>query len=138
METTKCVMILDESLPLGLLANTAAILGMTLGKLVPEAVGEDVSDASGRTHRGIVEIPVPILRADRERIRAIRETLYEAEYSGVIVADFSDVAQKCHVYEDYIRNIGLVGEGRLHYYGIGLCGAKKLINKLTGSMPLLR
>lgn len=138
MEATKCVMILDESLPVGLLANTAAILGMTLGKLVPEAVGEDVRDASGRTHRGIVEIPVPILKADRERIRAIRESLYEPEYANVTVADFSDVAQKCHIYEDYIRHIGQVGEGRLHYYGIGLCGAKKLINKLTGSLPLLR
>ena len=28
----KCVMILDESLPLGLIANTAAIMGITLGK----------------------------------------------------------------------------------------------------------
>ena len=138
METIKCVMILDENLPLGLLANTAAILGMTLGKLVPEAVGKDVNDASGMRHRGIVEVPVPILRADRERIRAIRKTLYEPEYAGVTVADFSDVAQKCHVYEDYIQAIAEVGEGELHYYGIGLCGTKKLINKLTGSMPLLR
>ena len=103
-----------------------------------EAVGEDVNDASGMRHRGIVEVPVPILRADRERIRAIRKTLYEPEYAGVTVADFSDVAQKCHVYEDYIQAIAEGGEVELHYYGIGLCGTKKLINKLTGSMPLLR
>lgn len=138
MEATKCVMVLDESLPLGLLANTAAILGMTLGKLVPQVVGKDVSDASGRTHRGIVEVPVPILRAQREHIRALRETLYEPDYAGVTVADFSDVAQKCLVYEDYIRHIGQADEAALHYYGIALCGPKKLINRLTGSMPLLR
>ena len=40
-------MVLDENLPLGLLANTAAILGITLGKHMPEAVGADVLDGSG-------------------------------------------------------------------------------------------
>ena len=46
--TSKCVMVLDENLPLGLLANTAAILGITLGKHMPEAVGADVLDGSGK------------------------------------------------------------------------------------------
>lgn len=57
----KCVMVVDEDLPLGLIANTAGIMGMTLGKQVPEAVGPDVIDKSGRTHMGIVTFPVPIL-----------------------------------------------------------------------------
>ena len=46
----KCVMILDESLPLGLIANTAAIMGITLGKQLPEVVGADVADRSGNLH----------------------------------------------------------------------------------------
>ena len=66
-QTEKCVMVLDEGLPPGLAANTAGILGITLGKHIPEAVGPDVTDRSGRTHLGIIEFPVPILRADRER-----------------------------------------------------------------------
>ena len=74
--TSKCVMVLDENLPLGLLANTAAILGITLGKHMPEAVGADVLDGSGKPHLGIITFPVPILRGDAEQIRAIRETLY--------------------------------------------------------------
>ena len=28
-------------------------------------------------------------------------------------------------------------ESGLQYFGVALCGAKKLVNKLTGSMPLL-
>ena len=60
--TSKCVMVLDENLPLGLLANTAAILGITLGKHMPEAVGADVLDGSGKAHLGIITFPVPILR----------------------------------------------------------------------------
>jgi len=29
-------------------------------------------------------------------------------------------------------------ETNLNYFGIALCGAKKKVNKLTGSLPLLR
>lgn len=35
----KCVMVIDEKLPVGLIANTAAILGMTLGRERPQTVG---------------------------------------------------------------------------------------------------
>ena len=100
--TSKCVMVLDENLPLGLLANTAAILGITLGKHMPEAVGADVLDGSGKAHLGIIMFPVPILRGDAEQIRAIRETLSGVDYQDVIVVDFSDVAQCCKNYGEYI------------------------------------
>ena len=98
-------MVLDENLPLGLLANTAAILGITLGKHMPEAVGADVLDGSGKAHLGIITFPVPILRGDAEQIRAIRETLYGVDYQDVIVVDFSDVAQCCKNYGEYIGRL---------------------------------
>ena len=84
----------DEQLPLGIIANTAAIMGITLGKAMPEVVGEDVRDESGHTHLGIIEFPVPILRGSPE--------------------------------------------STLQYFGVAVCGAKKKVNKLTGSLPLLR
>ena len=136
--TSKCVMVLDENLPLGLLANTAAILGITLGKHMPEAVGADVLDGSGKAHLGIIMFPVPILRGDAEQIRAIRETLYGVDYQDVIVVDFSDVAQCCKNYGDYIGNAAQADESEWRYFGLGLCGPKKLVSRLTGSMPLLR
>ena len=67
----KCVMLIDDSLPLGLIANTAAIMGITLGQKMPEVVGVDVANRSGRTHLGIIEFPIPILKAPPERIKAI-------------------------------------------------------------------
>ena len=45
-QSEKCVMVIDESLPLGIIANTAAIMGITLGKKMPEVVGADVTDQS--------------------------------------------------------------------------------------------
>ena len=83
-------------------------------------------------------MPVPILKADREKIRTIREQLYQPEFADLIVVDFSDVAQSCNVYEEYIKKAAGVEEKEMTYFGIGICGAKKLVNKLTGSLPLLR
>ena len=64
LQNEKCVMAIDEHLPLGIIANTAAIMGITLGKKMSEV--------------------------------------------------------------------------DLNYLGIAICGTKKKINKLTGSMALLR
>ncbi len=46
----KCVLVIDSELPIGLIANTAAILGITLGHKFGHIVGEDVSDASNQSH----------------------------------------------------------------------------------------
>lgn len=73
LQNGKCVMVIDESLPLGIIANTAAIMGITMGKQMPEVVGADVYDRTGNEH-----------------------------------------------------------------LGIAICGPKKKVNKLTGSMALLR
>lgn len=62
LQNEKCVMVIDEHLPLGIIANTAAIMGITLGKKMPEVVGADVTDKTGNDHLGIIEFPVPILK----------------------------------------------------------------------------
>lgn len=137
-QNEKCVMVIDESLPLGIIANTAAIMGITLGKKMPEVVGADVTDQSGNEHLGIIEFPVPILRGSPEIIKQIREKLYQPDFQDLTVVDFSDLAQGCKTYDEFIEKMGHVPESTLQYFGIAICGAKKKVNKLTGSMPLLR
>lgn len=137
-QNEKCVMVIDEHLPMGMIANTAAILGITLGRQLPEVVGAEVRDQTGNEHLGIIEFPVPVLKGDREKIRAIREKLYEPGFSDLTVVDFSDLAQSCKTYGEFIEKMGVVPEKELNYLGLAICGAKKKINRLTGSMPLLR
>lgn len=137
-QNVKCVMIVDENLPLGIAANTAAIMGITLGKKMPEVVGTDVADKTGSEHLGIIEFPVPILKGDAERIKAIREKLYEPDFSDLTVVDFSDLAQSCKTYDEFIGKMKVTSESDLRYFGIAICGAKKKVNRLTGNMPLLR
>lgn len=138
LQNSKCVMVVDEHLPLGLIANTAAIMGITLGKQMPEVVGADVADQSGNVHLGIIEFPVPILKGSPEIIKEIREKLYQPEFQDLTVVDFSSLTQGCKTYEEFIQKMSQVPESTLEYLGIAICGAKKKVNKLTGSMPLLR
>ena len=138
LQNEKCVMVIDPELPLGLIANTAAIMGITLGQKMPEVVGTDVADRSGHTHPGIIAFPVPVPKAAPEDIKALREKLYQPEFQDVTAVDFSDLAQGCKTYDEFIRKMKETPESQLHYFGIALCGAKKKINTLTGSMPLLR
>ena len=134
----KCVMVIDESLPLGIIANTAAIMGITLGKKMPEVVGDDVTDRSGNKHLGIIEFPVPILRGSQSIIRQIRKKLYQPDFQDLTVVDFSDLAQSCKTYDEFMEKMGRVSESDLQYLGVAICGSRKKVNKLTGSMPLLR
>lgn len=131
-------MVIDEGLPLGVIANTAAIMGVTLGKELPEAVGADAVDQSESRHLGIIEFPIPILRGSAECIRQIRERLSGPDFLDLTVVDFSDLAQGCRTYDEFLEKMGNAPESSLRYLGIAICGAKKKVNKLTGSMPLLR
>lgn len=93
LKNEKCVIVVDGSLPLGLIANTCAIMGITLGKKFLQIVGGSAFDKNGNEHLGIIEFPVPILQAEANRIKFIRSKLYEDNSADVVCVDFSDVAQ---------------------------------------------
>ncbi|HEY7123723.1 MAG TPA: DUF2000 domain-containing protein [Ktedonobacterales bacterium] len=132
----KCVFVLDEALPPGLAANTAAVLALTLGSKVESLLGPDVFDGSGQRHVGITTVTLPMLRADVETIQRIRDRAVETE--GVLVVDFNDVAQRNKTYQDYIQQLGETPASQLRYLGLALYGLRASITKLTGSLPLLR
>lgn len=136
MNDEKCVIVIDESLPLGLIANTAAILGITLGAGLPGLVGADVRDGDGNGHMGIIKFPVPILKASADTLGRLRLALYGSDYADVMTVDFTDTAQSCGTYDEFIDKIGAAED--LRYFGIAICGARKKVNRLTGSLPLLR
>lgn len=139
MNKMKIVMIINQELPLGLVANTAAVLGISLSKMFPQdIVGCDIQDATGNVHRGITAQAIPVLGASREQIKDIRDRMFDHSYSDTTVIDFSEVAQSCLEYDHYIRRLSCLPSSAIYYSGICLYGPKKQINKLTGSMGLLR
>jgi hypothetical protein len=134
----KCVIVLDGALPSGMIANAAAILGMTLGKNIPEFVGEDVVDASGCVHKGITLVPMPVLKGTREILKTLRNRLYAEEFGDLVAADFSDVAQSCAKYGHFIDKSLVTKQEDHAYLGIAMFGDRKKVNRLTGSLPLLK
>lgn len=136
MENSKCVMVIDETLPLGIAMNTAAVLGISLGKKIPECVGEDVKDKDEVLHAGTIQIPVPILKMNSENLKQLVNDIEVDDDLQFI--DFSDIAQGCKVYEEYIERSLQHKTNEFTYYGIALYGNKKKVNKLTGSLPLYR
>ena len=134
----KCVIVLLKGLPMGLCANAAGILGITMGKELPELVGEPVMDGDERIHLGIVENPIPVLGCKEEELRGLLETLEGPEYSDVVTADFTQLAQRCKTYWEYIEKMAATPGKDLVYTGIALCGERKKVERLTKNMALLR
>lgn len=138
IQQEKRVIVVRENLPLGIIANTAAILGVTLGMKMPEVVGREVADRRGGLHSGIIQFPIPILRGSARALKNIRERLNKPPFSRLTAVDFSDLAQSCKTYDEFICKMAEAEEADLEYYGIALRGDKKRVNRLTGNLPLLR
>ncbi len=136
MEDQKCVIVLDQALPVGLLANSSAVLALTLGKSIEGVLGHDILDGSGKTHLGITNTVIPILKAEKGQLTTILEKA--KAIPGIMAVDFSDVAQRTKTYDDYAQQLLATSADQLRYLGIALYGNKKDINALTGSLPLLR
>ncbi|MFO6497095.1 DUF2000 domain-containing protein [Bacillus sp. z60-11] len=138
MNETKCALVIDETLPLGLIANTAAILGAALGKNNPGLLGENIKDGSGIEHLGIVKVPIPILKGNAELLHELRSKLQADDFHDLLTVDFTDVAQSIHHYDEYTEKLQASTAADYRYFGIGICGDKKKVNRLTGSLGLLR
>ncbi|MBM7870709.1 hypothetical protein JOC70_002203 [Clostridium pascui] len=137
-QVTKCVMVINSELPLGLIANTAAVLALTLGKRIEGIIGPDVLDGSGNYHIGITTTPIPILKSDSEGINVLRDKVATKDFFDLLVVDFSNAAQTTTTYEVYTEKISKLTTNDLEYLGVAIYGDRKKVNKLTGSMPLLR
>jgi hypothetical protein len=133
-EANKLAIVIDDTLPAGLVANTAAVLAMTLGSRQASVIGPDLKDADGSLHPGITTLPIPVLVADQDTVRRIRAQAVD----DVLLVDFTETAQRSRTYDEYTEKLAATGEADLSYLGIALFGPRKPIQKLTGSLRLLR
>ncbi len=134
---SKAVIVVDEQIPAGLAANTAAVLSLTLGRRLGELIGPDLKDGSGQVHAGITTVPIPILVADQDTLRQIRDRAAQGD-TGLFLVDFTDCAQRTTTYEDYSRLLESTLASDLNYLGLALHGPRKQVQRLTGSLRLLR
>ena len=135
---TRCAFVIDQALPRGLIANTAAILAMTLGKERPDLIGHAVRDADGNCHQGITTIVMPILMSDADNLMELKVRVAAQEASGLGVIGVTETAQRAKSYEAYEFGIGEIRHDELRYLGLCLHGPAKLVRSLTGDLPLMK
>ncbi|KNF08325.1 hypothetical protein CLPU_8c00900 [Gottschalkia purinilytica] len=134
----KCVMIIDKELPIGLIANTTAVLGLSLGGNTDGLIGPKVENKDNYTHIGITNIPIPILSSTKEQIKEIHNRLALENHNDITIIDFNSLAQKSKSYCDYVEKLNNTYLDDLNYLGICIYGPKKLINKISGNMSILK
>lgn len=135
--TDKCVIVIDKELPLGFIANTAAVLSLSIGKRHPEMIGNDIPDHAGDLHQGITVLPVPILKGTVASLQTLREALKPHE-PELTVIDLISATRTTQNYTEYSHEMKTTSLDKLVYVGIALYGSKKLVNKFTGNLGLLR
>ncbi|ASY60519.1 DUF2000 domain-containing protein [Sinorhizobium sp. CCBAU 05631] len=135
---TRCAFVIDHGLPRGLIANTAAMLAMTLGKERPDLVGHPVHDADGNRHQGITTIVMPMLMSDAAGLMELKLRAAAQEASGLSVIGVTESAQRAKSYEAYELGIGETRHDDLRYLGLCLHGPAKLVRSLTGDLPLMK
>lgn len=131
----RTVVVLDRQLPLGLAANAAAVLALTLGALEPELPGPDYTDAAGSAHAGLFPAGLPVLAAESDDLSRLRE---RARAGGVRVVDFPAAGQQTNDYEQFRATVANTAPDRLRYLGVLLHGPAKTVRSLTGGLALLR
>ena len=132
----KVSIVVDRGLPIGLISNCAAVLGVSLGATYPDLIGPDLQDQSGMEHRGITGLPLPILSASQDKL----QDLFVASQSedSVTTISFTDVAQGCKTYEDYQQKLSNTPFQSLKFLGVLIVGPNAAVSRLTGSLPLLK
>ncbi len=134
----KCVMIVNDDLPNGIIANTTAALGISIASLQDGMTGKKLIDGSGRSHEGVTNVPIPILALPLNDLKTLYDHLLASADPDLKVIGFNDVAQSSLHYEDYETKLSQTAKDDIHYLGICIYGPKKKINKLTGNMKMLR
>ena len=137
-DVKKCVLIIDNTQPVGIIANTASVLSITLGRNINSIFGKHIYDKRGGEHLGITQMPIPILGTSSEKIKEIRQQLVSLDLENLMIVGFTNIAQKSKTYDHYEATMLTTDENDICYIGIAIYGDKKVINKATGNLSLIR
>lgn len=133
----KFVVVVDESLAPGEVANTVLHLGTQFGAIAPAVAGGEVRDASGESHSGLPVWPNVVLSAPaselRKRVAAAKISVPKGD---VILLDYPREGQTTTTDEEYRLALGKIEAESIEYYACLLFGDRRTINKLTGGLPL--
>lgn len=132
--TNKLVAVMNEKIEPGIIMNALAHMCIGFGaKIGKEPLRLcDYVDADGGSHPNISEMPFMILKANSNKLRALRQAAREA---GIQYADFTDT-MTIGTYLEQIERTLQVKEEDLTYFGVVLFGDWQKVSELTRKFSL--
>ncbi len=133
----RIAIIVDPSLPLGLIANTVATIGIGIGAVERDFGDISLTDIAGRAVKTSATRPVPILQAPAGGMVSLLLKALPAP-EGAIVVPFPRFARHLHAFCDYHTQFPERDLATETIDGLGLAGTERWVRSLTGSLKLLR
>ena len=131
----KCIIIIDENLDTGIIANVASILSLSIGNKIDSLIGNDITDKQGLIHSGLTQLPIPVLGANGQKIKEVITAVKNNE--EILTFDFNNFSKKAKTYEEYISFLQNASKNDILYLGIALYGQKKKVDRVTKGLTLL-
>lgn len=134
MFANKLVAVMNEKIEPGVIMNALAHMcigfGSDIGKEPLHLT--NYIDADGGSHPHISEMPFMILKANSNKLRALR---LAAQQAGIQCIDFTDT-MTIGTYKEQIERTKQTKEADLIYYGIVLFGDWEKVSELTRKFSL--
>lgn len=134
MFENKLVAVMNEKIEPGVIMNALAHMCIGLGA----QIGKDplrltnYVDADGTSHPCISEMPFMILKANSNKIRALREAALQASIASATFTDTMTIGG----YVEQLERTKQTKEADLIYYGIVLFGKWDEVSNLTKKFSL--
>jgi Protein of unknown function (DUF2000) len=135
----KVAIVLAADLSPGPAANIASCIAAGLAARSPNWAGRPLVDTSGLRTAASSHLPIAVLRAEPAAMNTLIQRLtHGPTIEGSAVSLFPAYAQTIHECSEYWRRHGRSSHTEEGMLGIGFCGSKRWVNRMTGSLPLWR
>ena len=121
----RCVMVMNDAVEGGYLANAIAVIAQTVGQRHPYFVGTPLVDASGVSHPGLIPIGIPMLKCNKEQLAELRTKALE---KGCDVVDFPIQGQQTKNYGEFLD---MMTKGVQGY-------SRAVVNRITKHCDMIR
>lgn len=134
MFTNKLVAVMNEKIEPGIIMNALAHMCIGFGSHIGKDPLRltDYIDADGGSHPNISEMPFMILKANSNKIKALR---LAANQTAILCVDFTDT-MTIGTYVEQIERTKQTKETDLIYYGVVLFGEWEKVSELTRKFSL--
>lgn len=133
----RIAIVVDASLPAGLLGNAIAVVAVGVGASTTGLGGIALEDASGRTFRSSATVAVPVLQGDPDTLLMLLDRAIAAGDLEAVVA-FPGFARTIHDFEAYRTALADIDLANDRLLALGLAGEAEAVKRMTRGLSLLR